>query len=215
MIITNKIRIGRIISGTGRNMLYSASICIVAYFSNEFLIKDHFTFPVFVTSIIATAISFFIGFNNNQAYSRWWEARKVWGTLVNSSRTWTRMILSYIDSSESEHLTEIKQKMVLRHIAFLYALKANLRKSNDQSFKNFLTEEEFEKTKNHSNKYNAILTMQTDELESLYRSRVIDGFKLLEFNKVINSFCDEMGKSERIKGTVYPTIYTYYSRIFI
>lgn len=214
MIITPNIRLGRLISGTARNVVYSVLVCAAAYLLNEIGFKKHFDFPVFVTALIGTALSFFIGFNNNQAYGRWWEARMIWGAIVNSSRTWARMALSYIDTSNPE-VTAIQHTLVDRHIAFLYALKSNLRRSDDTFYRHYLSDEDIEKVKGQSNLHNAILSLQTEDLEKLYKSGAIDGYKFLEFNKAITSLCDEMGKSERIKNTVFPTTYIYYSRLFI
>lgn len=218
MIITHNIRLSRIIQGTGRNMIYSIAICVLAYILNETLIRKHFEFPVFVTSLIGTALAFFIGFNSNQAYDRWWEARKIWGALVNDSRTWARMILSYPVSSAAGHAistAQIQERLIFRHLAFLYALKSHLRKNDDNIFREYLTEAENQQIKAQSNVHNAILSLQADDIQKLYHNGVIDGFKFLEFNKTITSFCDEMGKSERIRNTVFPTTYVYYSRIFI
>lgn len=218
MLITTNIRPGRIIRGTGKNMLYSIGFCLVAYVLNETLISKHFVFPPFVTSLIGTALAFFIGFNSNQAYDRWWEARKVWGALVNDSRTWARMVFSYITPSEKisgEEIATFRHRLIQRHLAFLYALKANLRKVNDPTYKTFLTKEELEQIGAHSNIHNAILSLQTDDIRKLYESGAIDGYRFLELNKTVTSFCDEMGKSERIRNTVFPTTYIYYSRIFI
>ena len=113
-------------------------------------------------------MAFFIGFNNNQAYDRWWEARKIWGGIVNDSRSFARMVLTQIPSS------------------------------NDP-------EDEISRMKKR---------LQAIDLEYLYKNNYIDGFKYLEFNKMLINFTDLMGKSERIKGTVFPTTYRYYTYIF-
>jgi putative membrane protein len=218
MLITDNIRLGRIIRGTGHNALFSVAICLIAYVLNEAFISKHFVFPPFVTSLIGTALAFFIGFNSNQAYDRWWEARKVWGALVNDSRTWARLVLSYISPSQTIPELEtaaIRERLIQRHIAFLYALKANLRKVNDQTYTTFLTREEQEKIAHHSNTHNAILLLQTEDIATLYKAGAIDGYRFLELNQTVTAFCNEMGKSERIRNTVFPTTYIYYSRIFI
>ncbi len=218
MIITHNIRLGRIIQGTGRNTVYSVFVCLLAYTLNEFVIRQHFDFPSFVTSLIGTALAFFIGFNSNQAYDRWWEARKIWGALVNDSRTWARMVLSYPTQPPAGHTVsavQIQERLIYRHLAFLYALKAYLRKSDDDTFRQYLTGEEYRQVSSHSNIHNAILSLQTDDIQKLYQDGAIDGFRFLEFNKAITAFCNEMGKSERIRNTVFPTTYIYYSRIFI
>ncbi len=79
MLITHNIGLGRIVSGTWKNLLFSLITSTFAYFINELWLSKYFTFPVFVPTVLGTALAFFIGFNNNQAYDRWWEARKIWG----------------------------------------------------------------------------------------------------------------------------------------
>jgi putative membrane protein len=66
-----------------------------------------------------------------------------------------------------------------------------------------------------SNKANALLNLQTEDLNDLYRTEIVDGFRFAELNKMLINFCDEMGKSERIANTVFPTTYNYYTKIFI
>ena len=88
--------------------------------------------PWFLLTVIGTAVAFYIGFKNNQAYDRLWEARKIWGAIVNSSRAWgsavkgfTSNIFTEEDQSE-EDLNCIRQKLIHRHIAWLYALRSQL-----------------------------------------------------------------------------------------
>ena len=88
--------------------------------------------PWLPVSIIGTAVAFFVGFKNNQAYQRLWEARKIWGGIVNDSRTWGMMVNSYVSNQFSdqvrseEELQAIKKRLVYRHIAWLYAHRSQL-----------------------------------------------------------------------------------------
>ncbi len=84
-------------------------------------------------TLIGIAVAFYLGFKNNSAYDRTWEARKIWGGIVNSSRSWGSMINGFVteefseeDVSEEE-LLEIRKRLVYRHIAWLYRLKRQLR----------------------------------------------------------------------------------------
>ena len=123
MLLKQNIRLGEVISGTWKNMMFSVITCTFAYQINEIWLSKYFEFPTFVPALIGTALAFFIGFNNNQAYSRWWEARGVWGSLVNNSRSWARQILF---NTEGDSDTSLKITMIKRHLAFIYALKAYL-----------------------------------------------------------------------------------------
>lgn len=88
--------------------------------------------PWIPMSLVGTAVAFYVGFKNNQAYDRLWEARKIWGAIVNSSRAWGSSIKSFItddfktESTSDSELYGIRQRLIYRHIAWLYALRAQL-----------------------------------------------------------------------------------------
>lgn len=91
-----------------------------------------FTIPWLPISVIGTAVAFYVGFKNNQSYDRLWEARKIWGGIVNDSRTWGMFVDGYISNlvakneiSENE-LKTIKQRLIYRHIGWLYAHRSQL-----------------------------------------------------------------------------------------
>lgn len=210
MIISKKVSITRIISGTGRHFLFDLVTCVLTFFVFSRFQAFGIELPVLIPSVLGTALAFFIGFNNNQAYDRWWEARKIWGALVNDSRTWARQVLFFYKDKP-----EMSKTAIDRHIAFIYALKENLRKTASKDYLKYLSQEDQAYISNESNKANAILSIQTRELNKAYENGEIDGFRFLELNKMLVNFCDEMGKSERIANTVFPTTYNYYTSIFI
>jgi putative membrane protein len=212
MLLKQNIRLAEVISGTWKNMVFSVITCTFAYQINEIWLSKYFDFPTFVPALIGTALAFFIGFNNNQAYSRWWETRVVWGSLVNNSRLWTRQILF---NTEGNSDTALKIIMIKRHLAFIYALKAYLRNETDSYYTIFLSGSDLNQIRGHLNIPNAILSLQANDLQKLSNDKEIDGFRYLDLNKLITEFCDDMGRSERIRNTVFPTTYTYYSKNFI
>lgn len=218
MIITENIPISRIVRGTWKNLLFSIMTCSLAYLVNEIWLSKYFSFPTIIPTVLGTSLAFFIGFNNNQAYDRWWEARKIWGAIVNNSRTWSRQVLYYAKPSDAlgeDELRKIQVRMVKRHVGFLYALKMGLRRTNNMKYKDYLGEEEGNEVSEYTNVHNAILSWQADDLNTLYDKGCIDGFKFRELSGMITTFSDDMGGSERINNTVFPTTYNYYSRAFI
>ena len=87
--------------------------------------------PWLPISVIGTAVAFFVGFKNNQAYDRWWEARKIWGGIINNSRTWGMQVDGYIsdtfnDKITSSELQAIKKRLIYRHFAWLYTHREQL-----------------------------------------------------------------------------------------
>ena len=90
--------------------------------------------PWLPLGVLGTAVAFIVSFKNNASYDRLWEARKIWGGIVNASRSWTIMVKDYIaDDFASENVPEselktIKRELVHRHVAWLTALCYQLRK---------------------------------------------------------------------------------------
>lgn len=212
MLIKTKIY-SEIIQQTWRVDLIMIVSCAVAHFSRSYLFAKHIEVSPYIPTVLGTAIAFFIGFNNNQAYDRWWEARKIWGEIVNDSRTWGRDLLSYVDKNpESEVMV---RRMILRHIDFLYALKHNLRDRMGKLQLKYLAPEERENVLKFSNVHNAILQNNSKDLKAVYDNKWIDGFEFLQLDAMLVKFSNEMGMSERIKNTIFPTTYSYLTKAFI
>ena len=218
MLITKHVRLKRVVIGTWKESIAILIVCISSYLFNEYILSNYFQFPAIIDAILGTALAFFIGFSNNQAYDRWWEARKIWGALVNDSRSWARQVLIYPhteNESEKDDLDRLKKQMISRHIGFLYALKDALRGENSNDFKNNISEKEYAEVVTKSNIQNAILNLQSRDLQYMKSKEWIDGFGFLQLNKLLNGFTDQMGMSERIKNTVFPPTYNHYTRLFI
>ena len=77
----------------------------------------------------------------------------------------------------------IKDRMVRRHIGFLYALKAKLRDAVDENYQQYLDEADLQEINLHSNVHNAILTLQSRDLQQLSKDGMIDGFRFMELNQ--------------------------------
>lgn len=104
-------------------------------------------------ALVGTAVAFLIGFQNNAAYGRAWEARKIWGGIVNTSRTWAIMAHDLVDdqrakeSISTDELAEHRTRLIHRHIAWLTALRHAMRtrKSWEVYTKNRTSNEWYEK----------------------------------------------------------------------
>lgn len=89
--------------------------------------------PWTALALIGTAVAFLIGFQSNAVYGRLWEARKIWGGIVNDSRMFGIMIKDMItnehaqDPATESEIEAIKQAIVFRHIAWLSALRHAMR----------------------------------------------------------------------------------------
>jgi putative membrane protein len=217
MLITQNLSLYRFLKTTMRVDIFLIVTCTITYFLHKYVILQAVQIPPTIATLLGTALAFFVGFNNNQAYNRWWEARTIWGALVNDSRSWARNMISYVTpgnlGQSTVHTTV--QSMVRRQLAFTYSLKEVLRKKTDGYFERFLSKEELEKVKLESNIPNAILTLNARDLQRLFSGKSIDEFRLSQMNELLTSFTDHMGKSERIRNTIFPTSYIYFTRLFI
>jgi putative membrane protein len=132
MIIEKRIPFSVIFGWTKFHILWLTIWACFAVSFYKYSGWDFLAMPWLPLSIIGTAVAFYVGFKNNSAYDRMWEARKIWGEITNDSRTLGICIKSYIGNqftknqvSENE-LNEIKTRLVKYHIAWLYQLRRQL-----------------------------------------------------------------------------------------
>ncbi len=216
-------------------------------------LREWLVIPWLPLSVIGTAVAFYVGFKNNSAYDRLWEARKIWGAIVNGSRSWgsaTRGFISSQFSFEEKNASELGalgKKLIYRHIAWLYALRSQLliptqwehisqgrmvrkvakkRMANfgvglhgddisEQQLKYFLPKDEYEKLINYKNTATQIIDRQSQDLKILREKNIIDDFRHMELQKLLNDFYTFQGQCERIKKFPLPRQYASMSFVFI
>ncbi|HAW18664.1 MAG TPA: hydrogenase [Flavobacteriales bacterium] len=173
--------------------------------------------PVAPVSIVGVALAIFLGFRNSSAYDRWWEARKIWGGIVNASRTWAMEVTSFADSEQiNDELREERKRFVYRHLAWINALRMHLRRQMDYEVLDvFLTPDERAKVRTFKNVPAQIVNMQSKKLQFIYRKGYINDFSRIELNSQLREFYELQGKAERIKNTVFPYYYNYFTRLFL
>ncbi|MEM8966727.1 MAG: bestrophin family ion channel [Bacteroidota bacterium] len=217
-----------------RSILYFFLLSVFVYILHiEFDIKQ-LSIPFNVIATLSTALAIYLGFKNNNAYDRWWEARKIWGLLVNYSRVWARQALTM--PVLPERVTEFElqawqRKVIYRHIAFVHALRVFLRKSHDynnngiielieehnrfEDIREFLSPEEFEEAKTKKNPPNFLLLLQSDDLREAYKRGWLSDYRFTHLEETLTEFNNHQGRSERIKNTPLPRAYSFYSRLFV
>ncbi len=107
MVVTSKPSWRRILRQVGTPLALIAAIGIVAAYINAI---DHpfkaIAIPDLTISLLGAALGILLGFRTNSAYDRWWEARKLWGGLVNSSRSLSRQAISFIQAPSADRQDE-------------------------------------------------------------------------------------------------------------
>ncbi len=131
MMVTKGISVIKLVAWTLPHIVWLTLLMggFAALYHYDFI---EFSIPLFSLSIIGTAVAFYTGFKNNQAYDRMWEARKIWGGIVNDSRSWGMMVDGFITNLfadkkvSEEELKAVKQRLIYRHIGWLYAHRSQL-----------------------------------------------------------------------------------------
>lgn len=188
--------------------LYSIAIAVLY---NTYHIT-RITIPIAIPTILGTVISLLLGFRSNQAYDRWWEARHIWGAIVNDSRTLGRQVMNYThDSLENNAIMSFQDRMIRRQIAWTYSLAKHLRgHSSDAIIEKYLSKQEQEYVKSIDNVPTAILDLMGRDLRLAMEEGWINRFQQVEIDNTLTRLTDAMGKCERIKNTVFPSTYSLY-----
>ncbi|MGY8749917.1 MAG: bestrophin family protein [Pirellulales bacterium] len=191
-------------------------IGIISALDYQYHLED-FHFPLTIVAVLGTVIGLLLAFRTNSSYDRWWEARTLWGEIVNDSRTWTRQLLEF---TPSENLDEAKKEklktMAYRQIAWCYALSRSLRKQKpDHELSGFLDSTEINRYRASHNVPNDLLLTQAGELQKLYRDGSLELFQFIELEKTLTRLTNSMGGCERIKNTKFPESYSLLVHLLI
>jgi len=175
----------------------------------------HFTrisIPIAVPTILGTVISLLLAFKSNQAYDRWWEARTIWGGIVNDSRTLTRQLLTFVDNHyDTSEERAFCERMAKRQMAWCYALSRHLRGQDAlQGLQRLISNEDFETVKQYTNVPLGLLELQGQDVRNAYKLDWINTYQQVELDRTLTRFSNEMGGCERIKNTIFPATYSVY-----
>ncbi|WP_316634493.1 bestrophin family ion channel [uncultured Flavobacterium sp.] len=203
--------IGKIKVELGLVMAYT----ILFEIFHHYFINIAVEIPIAIPTMVGTIISLLLAFKSNQAYDRWWEARIIWGSIVNESRTLVRQMLTfYKDPDFSVEANEFKENFTKRQIAWCYSLGQALRnKDAIKPIKDLISEEDLNFIKNHQNIPNAILLLHARDLRIARKDKRLNTYQQVEMDATLTRLCDAMGKCERIKNTIFPTTYSMYIRM--
>lgn len=185
--------------------LYSVGIVYL----HDVVHLGHMSIPMTIPALLGTAISLILGFRMAQSYDRWWEARKIWGAIVNDSRTLVRQVMTFMNSNDLEYNHKVHEQFANAQIAFCFALAKTLRGLDplEHIDKNF-SESEIHSISRESNVPNAILKLHAMRLKNAVDKDMVNGFEMIQIDSTIARLTDHMGKAERIKSTVFPVLYT-------
>lgn len=192
-----------------RILLFTAFSIVITILEVSLQIK---TFSLTVTPfvLIGVALSIFLGFRNNAAYDRYWEGRKLWGSLVNVSRSFARQTTNLVVAEgDGDELMDFHREIVYRTIAYVHALRHHLRDSSPHDdLESFLPEDDLRNVDSQKNVPLFILRRIGERIRWAWQQGWIDRFHLSILEDSLTRMTDIQGACERIKNTPIPYAYT-------
>jgi ion channel-forming bestrophin family protein len=161
-------------------------------------------------NLLGFVLSLLLVFRTNTAYDRWWEGRKLWGSLVNNSRNLALKLSAILPAADEESRSFFK-----RTIPFYAAvLKDHLR---SEATRLALDEKAHADLELDGNKHipNQVAMQMMQRIFKLHREKIISGDELIVLNGELLSFTDICGACERIRNTPIPFSYSVFIKKFI
>lgn len=190
---------------------------LIFLFANGVVFVKHFfglrylTIPIAIPTLLATCISLLLAFRTNQSYERWWEARIVWGAIVNDSRSFIRQLQMFLPNQRA-----LLHSFVERQCAWCFVLGDSLRELDvSERLRAFLPAATADHILAFDNKPNALLLDHALAISQLYHAGQLTDYQMVQLSTVLTTLTDSMGRCERIKKTVFPRTYTFNMQVFI
>lgn len=195
---------------------------LVEYVSRYSRVLETDVFSAAAIGLIATVVGIFIVFRFNEAYQRWWEARILWGGLVNESRTFTRQVVTMLTPKRASSVgspqaaAELHQELVYRHLAYCNSLRLSLRRQDDwEELEPFLSRDELRELTGYVNKPTRLNRVQGDRLADILGTDAAQTVLMTEIDETLTRLYDIQGGCERIKSTAFPDEVRFVSRALV
>jgi putative membrane protein len=224
VIVPRSPQLKRMVQYVGRPLLLLAGFDIAVVLAFKALHWDWVALPHIPLALYGSAIGIILGFRNNSAYSRWWEARTLWGAVVNNCRSWGRQIVKGMRAtapSEAAELKETQRVLVYLQIAYVHALRQHLRALDAVSeiapvlTSAGYTPEELNELRTQKNVPLALQVRMGGILDDCLERGWMDPMQWRAMDESLNDLADAQGGAERIKNTPMPKQYDYFPELFV
>lgn len=177
---------------------------LVVYFREDLLSYNIYINPAIFT-LFGIALAIFLGFRNTVSYDRFWEGRKLWGALLNDTRSLARQAHTLVEGSD---YNKERTHFINLLTALVHALKHQLRQTEaDGDLERLLPDSADDKFKTFVFKPIMILKELGVWINKAKLSGRIDSITQANFDLNLNKISDIIGGCERIASTPIP--YTY------
>lgn len=221
MILKRNFNLGTVFWNIRFETFTTLIVAIAIYELHKYKVID-IALPFSIAGILGSALAIFIAFRNQSSYARWWEARTIWGGIINNSRIFTRQIIANVDNAvhigkaNKAEGDNFKKEMIDRQIAFAHSLRLHLRKQdNFNEFQHLLSEKEFNEIKQKQNRPNILLHTQGLRIKQAMQKEMLGAFDNISMEPNLATFSNWQGACERIKNTPLPMNYQYFTKLFL
>lgn len=178
--------------------------------------------PFGVLGILGTALAIFLAFRNNTAFGRWGEASQAWTAITAASRTFARLIVTFTDAHahtpqyKAEAAAAFKHEMIYRHLAWVHALRLQLRGQMDvNELAPYLAEAEAAALRKVKSKTSVLLLTQGRRIYDAMAAGILQGFDSFQLEGQLAALSSQQAICERIKLIPVPRQYDYFTRLFV
>lgn len=212
MLLSSRIPASYIFRKIRVEIIYVTIIGVLAYNVTEVFHQDIPDMPIAIPAFLGTAISVILSFKLNQSYDRWWEARKVWGSIVNDSRNLVIQLQSFVRPGNEDAI----RRIAYRQMGWCFSLGQSLRGLDPMgNLEKYMSAEELAVLARHNNKPLAVLQLNAQEVSQLRHRDQLDTYSHVQVNGTLVNLTNWMGMAERIKSTIFPATYRLFLHLFI
>jgi putative membrane protein len=204
----------------GRSLALLLCLDIVVVVGCVFLHQRWLALPNLPLAIGGGALGVLLGFRNNISYARWWEARTLWGRIVNHSRCLGRQVIAYgsvgHQPEDRRPIRDTRRRIVYYQIAYSNALRCQLRGQDPRpELAPFLSEEEIDSLRGEKNAAAEIQRRMALLIQDSRDRGWLEAIQLGLLDNGLTELANAQGGCERIKNTPMPRHYESVIRFFI
>ena len=214
MIVARQLDIARVLRSVGPPLIVllaydiAVTIVVVIYHQRWIAVED---LPL---ALLGSALAIIIGLRNSASYSRWWEARTLWGSVVNNSRSLARGAIAMLQGREGEARAAV---LVNLQIAWAHALRLALRRQNPpwDDLEQLLPMDVLAHVRGAANVPTALQAEMGRLLAEADQAGALDSMRLVALDRTLSELANAQGGLERIKNTPIPRQFVQFPRLFI
>lgn len=218
MIVKNKTSWGRLLfhfrgssfMQTWPRILTATAVSIVVTYVELYYSIQEYTLTTTPFVLIGVALGIFLGFRNNASYDKFWEGRKLWGALINTSRNLTRQTFYLAGTTQIEtDMQQFRESFVKRIIAYAHTLHHHLRNEDpDTEINKFLSQEDACAVLESSHRPLVLLQQLGRDLAFARNQGWLDQYSHTAMDAQLNELTNILGACERIRNTPIPFSYS-------